>query len=184
LFDVPCGAALEAQLSALLSGVAFNPREWRGMGCWDEAHFTRVLLATGPCFNLVLSCWGPGQGSPPHDHAGSRSWVKVLEGSLLETIYDGPAVGASCSCDATAATQESPAGGGSKAARLGVARVGTLGADSVTFLGPRTVHAVANYGAVRAFSLHLYAPPYTRATVFDSGAAVSIPIPSCLHASF
>ena len=51
-------------------------------------HFTRVLLASSPYYSMVLSCWDRGQFSPVHDHAGSRNWIKVLQGTIDEVQYE------------------------------------------------------------------------------------------------
>jgi hypothetical protein len=39
---------------------------------------------------------------------------------------------------------------------LRVSRVGTLSSDSVTFLGPSTIHSCLNDHDSQAFTLHLY----------------------------
>jgi cysteine dioxygenase len=41
-------------------------------------------------FDLILLCWGKGQGSPIHDHANSECFMKILEGTLTEARFDWP----------------------------------------------------------------------------------------------
>jgi len=76
-------SGLEERVTQMLRNMAFNPLEWQQYAQWDHEHFTRVLLASSPYYSLVLSCWDRGQFSPAHDHAGSRNWIKVLEGAFL-----------------------------------------------------------------------------------------------------
>jgi hypothetical protein len=76
-------SGLEERVTQMLRVMAFNPLEWQQYAQWDHEHFTRVLLASSPYYSLVLSCWDRGQFSPPHDHAASRNWIKVLEGETM-----------------------------------------------------------------------------------------------------
>jgi cysteine dioxygenase len=41
-------------------------------------------------FNLIILCWGPGQGSPIHDHADAHCFMKMLDGELKEVRFDWP----------------------------------------------------------------------------------------------
>lgn len=62
---------------------------------------------------------------------------------------------------------------------LVVSRAGILAADSVTYLGPSTIHSCLNDHDAPAFTLHLYSPPYTRTHYYDveSGKKQAIDIP-------
>ena len=41
-------------------------------------------------YNLMTLCWGEGHGSSIHDHSGSHCFVKMLDGSLKETLFEWP----------------------------------------------------------------------------------------------
>ena len=41
-------------------------------------------------FNLMALCWGEGHGSSIHDHADAHCFVKVLDGTLRETLFAWP----------------------------------------------------------------------------------------------
>ena len=66
------------------------------------------------------------------------------------------------------------------ASPLVVSRAGTLSADSVTMLGGSTIHSCVNDGDDPAFTLHVYSPPYTRASYYDvsTGTSVAVDIPT------
>jgi cysteine dioxygenase len=44
----------------------------------------------------LLLVWNPGKGSPIHDHANAHCIMKVLAGTLQETVYEIPDQGSSC----------------------------------------------------------------------------------------
>jgi len=172
LEEVMACSGLEERLTHLLGHMTLNPLEWQQYAAWDPNHFTRILLASSPLYSIALSCWDRGQFSPPHDHAGSRNWIKVLSGNIQEVQYEPR--------EREPPTVWPPAVSGSATGQgLGVSRAGQLAADTVTFLAPSTVHSCLNDQDERAFTLHLYSPPYTRAHFYDvaSGGATSIDIP-------
>ena len=130
-------------ISQLLMSVQFNPREWRQhVDSIETEGLTRIMLGHTENFMLVLTCWGSGQTTPIHDHDGSYYWMKVLEGSLFEQLYDSD---------------------------YSESRCGTLGQDTVSFLDATSVHRVTNFQEEPCYSLHLYAPPYTSSSVYKPG---------------
>jgi len=65
--------------------------EWEKYATFDPHRYTRHLIDTGNGkFNLILLCWGEGQGSGIHDHSNSHCWLKVMDGTLCEKLYDWP----------------------------------------------------------------------------------------------
>ena len=53
--------------------------------------YTRNLVDTGNGkFNLMALCWGEGHGSSIHSHSDAHCFVKVLHGSLKETMFAWP----------------------------------------------------------------------------------------------
>jgi cysteine dioxygenase len=80
---------------------------------FSSFRYTRNLVDIGNGkYNLMILCWGPGMGSrwrgedgiemdskvfsfsSIHDHTDAHCFVKVLEGSLLETRFAWPKGGA------------------------------------------------------------------------------------------
>lgn len=158
-------AEFDARLTRVLKLMQFNPMEWQGNAAFHASHFTRTLLAQTDQFSIVLTCWDRQQYSPPHDHAGSKSWVKVLQGQIDETQYEFADRGD----DAHDCRSE----------RLRVSRSGSLASDSLTFLGPNTIHSCVNNDDEPCVTLHVYAPPYQTANFYDdSGHRTQVQIPS------
>ena len=55
-----------------------------------ESSYARRLLHRSPelDYTVVLMAWGPGQGTPLHDHGGLWCVECVIEGEVLVTQYD------------------------------------------------------------------------------------------------
>ncbi|GAB7351203.1 hypothetical protein MBLNU459_g1643t1 [Dothideomycetes sp. NU459] len=79
-------------LKALMEKYTSNPDEWtRYAGADPSRNYTRNLVdnVNGRA-NLVLIVWNPGKGSPIHDHANAHCVMKILKGSLTETMFHIP----------------------------------------------------------------------------------------------
>ncbi len=70
-------AELEVDWSALAPHVLFSARAYR-----------RNLVKAGRHYNLLVLCWKNGQRSPIHDHTGSSCAVRVLRGTMTETVFE------------------------------------------------------------------------------------------------
>ncbi|KAL4452228.1 hypothetical protein ABPG75_007890 [Micractinium tetrahymenae] len=57
---------------------------------FNDTHYTRNLVAENEDFELMVLCWGKGQGSRVHNHARSHGWVTALAGRVEETRYNNP----------------------------------------------------------------------------------------------
>jgi len=55
---------------------------------FSDRGYTRNLMRAGPWYHLLVLCWKNGQRSPIHDHAGSSCAVRVLRGTLTETLFE------------------------------------------------------------------------------------------------
>jgi len=114
--------------------------------------YTKNLVAQfGEECNVIVMCWGPGQSSQFHAHEGSRCFVKVLSGCLLEQQVPYPNEGATdCA--------------------LGERR--RLNTDQVCYIDDSIgAHKVSNVSTVMpAVSLHIYMPAYTSCRLFEPEA--------------
>ncbi|ELU07302.1 hypothetical protein CAPTEDRAFT_108042 [Capitella teleta] len=78
-------------VKALLAAYKSNPRDWKKFAKFDTHRYTRNLINEGNGkFNLMALCWGEGHGSSIHDHADAHCFVKILQGTLRETMYEWP----------------------------------------------------------------------------------------------
>src|SRR5262249_19233333 len=50
--------------------------------------YARNLVRTGPWYSALVLCWKNGQRSPIHDHLGSSCGVRVLRGTMTETLFE------------------------------------------------------------------------------------------------
>jgi len=121
------------------------------------------LLTTILGGQLIL-VWTPGKASPIHDHANAHCVMRILKGSLTETIYGWPCEGADGLTDcATSPTH--PTGHTCSAEpeqlephALCVKRSTCYGRGQVTYMSDRLgLHRIQNASTEEvAVSLHLY----------------------------
>jgi cysteine dioxygenase len=104
----------------------------------DVADYVRNLVCGGSWYYLLVLCWKNGQRSPIHDHRGSSCGVRVLGGTLTETLFEFAPNG----MVKAVRSRDLPAGG----------VCGSLDAD---------VHQVSNLqaGGADLITLHVYSPP-------------------------
>src|SRR5208282_1142850 len=50
--------------------------------------YQRNLVRATPHYHAWVLCWKNGQRSPIHDHSGSACVVRVLRGTLTETLFE------------------------------------------------------------------------------------------------
>jgi cysteine dioxygenase len=53
---------------------------------FSDQSYTRNLVRAGQYYNVLVLCWKNGQRSPIHDHKGSSCVVRVLRGTMTETL--------------------------------------------------------------------------------------------------
>ena len=145
---------------------AYTPQasEWEKYAKFDPHRYTRHLIDTGNGkFNLILLCWGEGQGSGIHDHSNSHCWLKVMDGTLSEKLYDWPEEGAALPGD------DGPA--------LVPRKITPGHAGDVMYINDTIgLHRVENEShSEPAVSLHLYSPPFDMCRSFDerTGRAIN-----------
>src|SRR5690242_10956931 len=54
---------------------------------FSEQGYLRNLVRAGSWYHVLVLCWKNGQRSPIHDHAGSSCCVRVLRGTMTETVF-------------------------------------------------------------------------------------------------
>ncbi|KAJ9668204.1 Cysteine dioxygenase [Coniosporium apollinis] len=130
-------------LQALMRDYVSNASEWMQYALGDPSrNYTRNLVDRGNGkSNLLILVWTPGKGSPIHDHANAHCVMKILAGSLKETLYAWPEV--------------------SEAAPLAVKKETLYTENQVTYMSDQLgLHRISNPDAENfAVSLHLYTPP-------------------------
>ncbi|KAK7604579.1 hypothetical protein V9T40_005765 [Parthenolecanium corni] len=142
------------EVHALMSAYQSNPAEWLKFAKFDRYKYTRNLVDAGNGkFNLMILCWGEGQGSSIHDHADAHCFMKMLTGSLCETRYEWPEK-----------KDDEDANPMREISRS------ILRTNEVCYINDSIgLHRVENLSySDCAVSLHLYSPPFNSCTVFDA----------------
>jgi len=137
------------EIREVLENYKSNPADWQKYAHFDPHKYTRNLVDIGNGkFNLLILCWGPGMGSSIHDHTDSHCFVKVLDGSLLETRYAWPD-------DSDSPMEE--------------AGSDLHNTNGVTYISDKIgLHRMENPShSDSTVTLHLYIPPFDHCRVFD-----------------
>lgn len=53
----------------------------------NQHGYARTRVARTEAFELLVMTWQPGQGSVPHDHAGSICALRIVQGQVRETLF-------------------------------------------------------------------------------------------------
>ncbi|EGC41046.1 cysteine dioxygenase [Histoplasma capsulatum var. duboisii H88] len=135
-------------IQKLMEDYTSNESEWERYAFGDAGRaYTRNLVdeGNGKC-NLLILVWSPGKGSAIHDHANAHCVMKVLKGSLRETLYGWP------ESDKVQKGEPSP---------LTVTRDKVYKEGQVTYMSDKLgLHKISNPDPTNfAISLHLYTPP-------------------------
>jgi cysteine dioxygenase len=90
--------ALEAPppLGALTKELAELEVDWAALAphlLYSARTYRRNLVKASRHYNLLVLCWKNGQRSPIHDHTGSSCAVRVLRGTMTETLFEFAANG-------------------------------------------------------------------------------------------
>jgi len=131
-----------SHLRQLMEDYVSKESEWQKYAFADLSRgYTRNLVDEGNGkSNLLILVWTPGKGSPVHDHADAHCLMKVLKGSLKETLYEHP---------------QTPGSGPQ------IVKETTFKENQVTYMADTLgLHKISNPDPKSlAVSLHLYTPP-------------------------
>jgi cysteine dioxygenase len=113
---------------------------------FGESSYRRNLVRAAPNYHAWLLCWKNGQRSPIHDHRGSACVVRVLRGTLTETLFE-----------------VAPNGQIKATFSRDFAQGSLMGSEDTD------IHQVSNLQADDAdlVTLHVYTPPLNRMNTFS-----------------
>jgi cysteine dioxygenase len=108
---------------------------------FSSKSYARNLARSGPWYSALVLCWRNGQRSPIHDHLGSSCGVRVLRGTMTETLFEFAPNG-----------------------HVKAVSSRDLGAGSVVGSQDYDLHQVSNLqpGDADLVTLHVYSPPLMR----------------------
>lgn len=119
----------EDTLAAIADGLAAVADD-EASAAPGEVRRTRLLDTTG--YDAWQIVWGPGSVAADHDHAGSISVLRLVTGSLTETVAE---------INGTTIVQHD------------------IDADGTSALAIAGRHSLANRRGATAVSIHVYSPP-------------------------
>jgi cysteine dioxygenase len=82
------GRAALDRLQAELADLDLGPDDLAAHVRYSERTYRRNLVRGSDWYNLWVLCWRNGQRSPIHDHRGSSCAVRVLDGTMTETLFE------------------------------------------------------------------------------------------------
>ena len=120
-----------------------------------DDQYARNLVCRTPYFELLVLCWRPGHLSTIHDHGGSLNAIRVHSGRLTSRLFV-PVRGQPSGTGPVEMTAEEHVGPGGDP--VGVDRDG--------------IHQLANTSDEDLITIHVYAPPLTELSVYDTESGV------------
>ena len=115
---------------------------------WSDDCYTRNCIVDTEKFELILICWCEGHRTQIHDHGGEECWVKVIEGEFKETIYKK-----------------------NKEGELNMVKSSISKSNELTYMKDfMGFHRLENLSNKNSMSLHLYAKPIRKCTIFDENS--------------
>lgn len=151
-------------LTDLINSFKLEPSDWKDFVHFDKNKYTRNLIGLGKDdrFGLMILAWGPGQKSPIHDHNGSHCIMRVLGGTLVETLYN------KSSASELGADSDSSLSPIEEFERYTKTRETKLETGRTAYIHDKIGwHRVSNASSQEpAVSLHLYAPPIEKCKTY------------------
>ena len=155
----------------LMESYQANPADYSQYVKWDTHRYTRTLVDRGNGkFNLIVLCWGEAQGSCIHAHSDSHCFMKILDGTLRESLYAWPESGKKCSQEQCLQEQCSQEQCSREQCRsMTPQEFNNYRTNQCAYINDSMgIHRVENPSHTRkAISLHLYSPPFDMCKTFD-----------------
>lgn len=126
-------------------GMLLDPSEFDSYAYWHDRAYTRNCITRSGSYELLLMCWESGQGTPIHNHGGEECWVYIIQGELMEYVYERQTDGSFSVRNQSANAQA-----------------------SMSYMNDEMGwHSMRNTSDSRSMSLHLYSKPISSCQVFN-----------------
>ena len=66
----------------------YNDDDWKNYVKTDDNKYCRNKIFENENFEILIISWNKNQNAPIHDHSCNGCWLKVLQGELIENIYE------------------------------------------------------------------------------------------------
>ena len=136
----------------VMSRVKIPREEFENFYTWDDARYTRNVLARTEDFEVLLICWEKGQSSPIHDFNAQEAWIHPVQGMLREERFK-------INVDND---------------RLEKVSNTLLGDEEFSYMKQIGIHRYSNAYESRSVSLNIYRKPVTEWHVYEEQSSNSI----------
>lgn len=138
--------------------------DWRDYVRFDDFKYTRNLVDIGNHnFEVMLIGWGEDQQSSIHDHAGSHCFMKVIDGSVEESLYHWPSdIAADDDCHIHGDIDD-------EGNRMKLKQPRKIHSEGCLYINDSIgLHRIGNPSLTKkAVTLHIYSPPILECHRFD-----------------
>ena len=117
---------------------------------FEIGSYTRNLIYRNQYYEMMAICWGIGHHTPIHDHNGQEGWIKVIEGTVEESLYKVQMLDTDCFTAELIRADQFVKGA--------VSHVN----DEIAY------HSIRNLNRGRTVTLHLYSLPIQQCHVYDT----------------
>jgi len=134
------------KMQDILDRLVISTAEIQSHTRFSDISYARNLVHKTAEFEIMLMCWHAGQRSSIHDHAGSLGGLKILHGSLTESLF-----------------QKAPNGMIKSLSSVDY----TIGETCVEETS--LIHQISDLQGEngKAISVHIYVPPLSRMNVYS-----------------
>jgi len=153
----------------LMESYQSDPAEWLKYAKFNKFRYTRNLVDAGNGkFNLMVLCWGEGNGSSIHNHPNSDCVMKILAGQLTEVRFAWPDKHNDPQHCSDADPQHDEDDDRQLQPMCEIGRT-VLETDGICHINDTMgLHRVENASHTdKAVSLHLYCPPFDECSTFN-----------------
>lgn len=137
-------------LHLCLEGADFGLQELEKFLHFEIGSYTRNLIYRNECYEMMAICWGMGHHTPIHDHNGQEGWIKVIDGTVEEALYNVQML------DEESFVAE-------------LIRADQFLEGSVSHVNDQIAyHSIRNINRGRSVTLHLYSLPINQCNIYDT----------------
>ena len=137
-YSIALGQKLDV-IMPLVKG--YNGDDWKQYVNFSTKKYTRNLVYQNDLFDIYIICWNNKQESPIHDHADNGCVMKILQGRLIQELFDHN----------IKSTIKMP-----------------IFINQVTYIDNDIgYHKIINTD-IQTVSLHIYSPPSHQTTIFNA----------------
>lgn len=137
------------QYKNVLEQAIISTEDIKKFSFFSDNFYTRNLIFANDKFELIALCWKGLQRTPIHDHNGSDGWLRVVQGAVLETIYEWNKTSKKANLKKIISKEELGPGGTSHVN------------DDIG------VHSICNHSNGETITIHLYAPRILKCNYID-----------------